>query len=179
LACCCRFGIKLDDKTLNKVFSQFDKNNDGNIHIKEFVRYFERSEFEAINESKRVASVDTKHVPKPAALKQQKFKSTQRVIASKAIDALKAKIGRRMVVDSSMVIRACGAVDRNNSGLVKLAEMGVICDTYLFPVSRDHLATVLQPFTQASGIDYKSFIVHYAKAKTPEWRRNADSRLAY
>jgi len=179
MAMLAKFGIKLDDKTLSKMFKQFDSNNDGDVDIKEFVRYFERSEFEAINESKRASPVDIKRMPKPAALKQQKFKSNQRVIASKAIDALKTKIRRRMVVDSSMVIRACGAVDRNNSGLVKLAEMGVICDTYLFPVSRDHLATVLQPFTQASGIDYKSFIVHYAKAKTPEWRRNADSRLAY
>ena len=99
----CRFGIKLDDKTLSKMFKQFDSNNDGDVDIKEFVRYFERSEFEAINESKRASPVDIKRMPKPAALKQQKFKSNQRVIASKAIDALKTKIRRRMVVDSSMV----------------------------------------------------------------------------
>jgi len=174
-----KFGIKLDDKTLSRMFRQFDTNNDGNVDITEFLAYFSKSEFEAVIQTPKPAYQDVKRVAKPAEQRVEKFRSQQRSMNTKAIDSLKTKIQRKMIHDSSMVIRACGAVDRNHTGLIKLTEMGVICDTYLFPVARDSLATLLQPFTQEKGIDYKSFICHYAKAQTPEWRKNADSRLAY
>ena len=87
---------------------------------------------------------------------------------SKALDVLCSRIARKLNTDPNMVIRACGAVDRNRTGLIQLAEMQVICNTYVVPTSKEQLELVLEPFTKQTAegkkfVDYKNFIVNYTR----------------
>eukprot|EP00658_Telonema_sp_P-2_P080448 TRINITY_DN8007_c0_g1_i8.p1 TRINITY_DN8007_c0_g1~~TRINITY_DN8007_c0_g1_i8.p1 ORF type:complete len:561 (+),score=157.45 TRINITY_DN8007_c0_g1_i8:228-1910(+) len=162
-----KFGIQMEPAAMKALFDKFDTDHSGSIDLKEFIAYFDRDSH-AVHAStpKPVTPVSSRTTR--AEIKCEKFRSQQRTMNSKAVDMLRARLSSHLTKDSTMVIRACGAVDKHRTGYIGLPEMRVIADTYLFAVTPQQFDLVMEPYTSKMEngrvkVEYKRFLLDFTK----------------